>query len=339
MSRNLVVAALAATSVAFLPPPGQGLYNPADLPNGNLPVVTPNKAGHFYPVKLRHAEAIRNILPSLSIPSLQSFLKPFTDFHTRYYQSATGIEAAQWLLSQVQTVVNGSGANATVQSYNHTKWEQISVIAKVPGKSNKTIVVGAHLDSVQGNSSGRAPGADDNGSGVVTILEAMRVLLSDPTIASGRANHSLEFHWYAAEEVGLFGSKDIMDDYAARGVDVAAYLNQDMTGWAPEGESGEFGIIMDFVDPGLTNFTRLLINEYTTLQAKDGQCGYACSDHASAHNAGFPAAFIFEAHPNNTSPYIHTRNDSYDTVSFEHILEHTKLVASFMYELAFASLG
>lgn len=70
----------------------------------------------------------------------------------------------------------------------------------------------------------------------------------------------------------------------------------------------------------------------------ESECGYACSDHASVNNAGYPSAFVFEAAPDNTSPYTHTRDDAYDTVSFDHILEHAKLVTGFVYELAFATL-
>ncbi len=42
----------------------------------------------------------------------------------------------------------------------------------------------------------------------MTILEAMRVLLSDPKIAAGEGANTLEFHWYSGEEAGLLGSQD-----------------------------------------------------------------------------------------------------------------------------------
>lgn len=51
-----------------------------------------------------------------------------------------------------------------------------------------------------------APGADDDGSGTVSILEAFRVLADSGFIP---ANGPVEFHWYAAEEGGLLGSQAI----------------------------------------------------------------------------------------------------------------------------------
>lgn len=43
-----------------------------------------------------------------------------------------------------------------------------------------------------------APGADDDGSGSVTILEAYRGLIS----AGFQPKKTVEFHWYSAEVCG-----------------------------------------------------------------------------------------------------------------------------------------
>lgn len=110
----------------------------------------------------------------------------------------------------------------------------------------------------------RAPGADDNGSGSVTILEAFRVLLSDSTIASGQAPNTIEFHWYAAEEAGLLGSQAIFNEYQKQGRIVKAMLAQDMTGYIQgtlnAGKPESFGIIVDFVDAALTEFVKIVAN-------------------------------------------------------------------------------
>ncbi|KAI1252173.1 hypothetical protein MGN70_006746 [Eutypa lata] len=303
--------------------------------------VKPAKAAAAgFPAEVAHADDVNALLSSLDKANLETTLKTYSDFETRYYLSDTGVQASEWLLEQVQGVVSASGIDgATAEAFPHEDFDQVSIIAKIPGKAASTVVVGAHLDSVNGaDETGRSPGADDNGSGTVTLLEALRVVVSDPKIAAGENENTIEFHWYAGEEAGLLGSADVWDQYASESVDVKAYLNQDMTGWAPPGEVGEFGVILDFVDEGLTNFTRLVLDAYTTIPAVETQCGYACSDHASANNAGYPSAFIFEAAADNTSPYIHTEDDAYDTVSFDHILEHAKLVTGFVYELAFATL-
>ncbi|RYP52578.1 hypothetical protein DL769_010644 [Monosporascus sp. CRB-8-3] len=373
MIRSLLVAALAATASALPIMAREKLYT-IELAPGVTEVVTlagkeqlkkegknflditnhPNlsssttsasarpakAAAAAFPEGVAFADDVRALIGTLNRTNLETSLKTYSDFETRYYRSETGLEAARWLLDQVRATVEASGVEgASAEPFEHADFDQISVIARIPGKSASAVVVGAHLDSINGaDIFGRSPGADDNGSGTVTLLEALRVVLSDPKVAAGEHENTIEFHWYAAEEAGLLGSADIFDQYAAEGVDVKAYLNQDMTGWAPPGEAGEFGVILDYVDEGLTGFTRLVLDAYTTIPAVDTRCGYACSDHASARAAGYPAAFIFEAAADNTSPYIHTADDAYDTISFDHVMEHARLVVGFVYELAFATL-
>lgn len=52
-------------------------------------------------------------------------------------------------------------------------------------------------------------GADDDGSGTVTILEAYRALIA----SEFTPNRTVEFHWYSAEEGGLLGSQAVAKDY------------------------------------------------------------------------------------------------------------------------------
>lgn len=142
------------------------------------------------------------------------------------------------------------------------------------------VIIGSHMDSTGGQPSTRAPGADDNASGSVTVLETLRVLAA----AGFKPENSLEFHWYAGEEIGLVGSADIWADYKSKGKPVKAYLNQDMTGYSP---SGTPALITDFTNGGLNDYVKLIVTEYTGKASNEGVCGYACSDHASADSNGF----------------------------------------------------
>lgn len=169
----------------------------------------------------------------------------------------------------MEKTIEQSGANkkgATVKPFPHP-WGQSSIIAQIPGKSNKTVVIGAHQDSINLllPSLFQAPGADDDGSGTVTTLEALRVLLEDKTISSGQAPNTIEFHWYSAEEGGLLGSQAIFLEYEQGKRDVKAMLQQDMTGYIQgtkdAGKPVAVGVIEDYVDPGLTDFIKKVITE------------------------------------------------------------------------------
>ena len=222
-----------------------------------------------YPKKPAHNSTIRPMLAKVDKASMRENLETFTAFHTRFYKSSYGVESSKWLLGKVNDTVARSGAlehGATVKPFMH-EWGQSSVIASIPGKSNKTIVIGAHQDSINLFMPYflAAPGADDDGSGSVTILEALRVLLQSEDVVKGKAANTIEFHWYSAEEGGLLGSQAIFSAYEKQGRDVKAMFHQDMTWYVQKtleaGEPESFGVIEDFVDLGLTEFIKEIITE------------------------------------------------------------------------------
>jgi leucyl aminopeptidase len=282
------------------------------------------------------------MLKKLEKKNMRQHLETFTSFHTRYYKSHYGVESSAWLLGQVnKTLVEAGAVNASLKAFPHP-WGQSSIIATLPGKSNKTVVIGAHQDSINLflPSILAAPGADDDGSGTVTILEALRVLLQSEAILNGSAENTVEFHWYSAEEGGLLGSQAIFQSYERGGRDVKAMLQQDMTGYVQKtldaGEPESVGVITDFVDPGLTEFIKQIITVYCDIPYILTKCGYACSDHASASKAGYPSAFVIESDFKYSDNKIHTTEDKIEYLSFDHMLQHARLTLGLAYELAFA---
>lgn len=295
-----------------------------------------------FPSKPAYNESIAPLLKKLEKKNMREHLETFTSFHTRYYKSHYGVESSAWLLGQVNKTLADAGAvNASVKAFPHP-WGQASIIATIPGKSKKTVVIGAHQDSINLflPSILAAPGADDDGSGTVTILEALRVLLKSEDILRGEAENTVEFHWYSAEEGGLLGSQAIFLSYQKEGRDVKAMLQQDMTGYVQKtldaGEPESVGVITDFVDPGLTEFIKQVITEYCTIPYVLTKCGYACSDHASASKAGYPSAFVIESDFKYSDNKIHTTEDKIEYLSFDHMLQHARLTLGLAYELAFA---
>ncbi|KAF2746358.1 leucine aminopeptidase 2 [Sporormia fimetaria CBS 119925] len=297
-----------------------------------------------FPSKTAHNETVAPLLKELDKSRMRKHLEKFTSFHTRYYKSETGVESSAWLLEQVNKTLGETGASAhgaSAKAFPHP-WGQSSIIATIPGKSNNTIVIGAHQDSINlfFPSFLAAPGADDDGSGTVTILEALRVLLHSDEILNGEAENTVEFHWYSAEEGGLLGSQAIFLSYEKEGREVKAMLQQDMTGFIQKtldaGQPESVGVITDFVDPGLTEFIKKVITTYCDIPYVLTKCGYACSDHASASKAGYPSAFVIESDFKFSNNHIHTTEDKIEYLSFDHMLQHAKLTLGLAYELAFA---
>ncbi|OCL11252.1 leucine aminopeptidase 1 [Glonium stellatum] len=298
-----------------------------------------------YPSAPAHNQTIAPLLQKLEKKHMREHLETFTAFHTRYYKSQYGAQSSAWLLAQVNATLAAAGAlahGASVRPFAHP-WGQSSVIATIPGRSANTIVVGAHQDSINLFLPGflAAPGADDDGSGTVTILEALRVLLlGAEDVVAGRAANTLEFHWYSAEEGGLLGSQAVFQAYEREGRRVKAMLQQDMTGYVQKtleaGEPESVGVITDYVDPGLTEFIKKVITAYCEIPYVLTKCGYACSDHASASKAGYPSAFVIESDFKYSDNKIHTTEDKIEYLSFDHMLQHARLTLGLAYELAFA---
>ena len=82
-----------------------------------------------------------------------------------------------------------------------------NVFARIDGDSTETIVVCAHFDSVW-----RGPGVIDNASGVEGMFRVLERLQ-----ASGPHARSLLFCAFAAEEVGLLGSRRFVTEAKIRG--------------------------------------------------------------------------------------------------------------------------
>jgi hypothetical protein len=79
----------------------------------------------------------------------------------------------------------------------HRRLRGANLVADLPGPTDRpTVVIGAHLDTVDGS-----PGADDNASGVAVVLETARLLgrLPDPP--------AVTLVLFDMEELGLIGSR------------------------------------------------------------------------------------------------------------------------------------
>ncbi|EEH38655.1 Lamina-associated polypeptide 2 [Paracoccidioides lutzii Pb01] len=313
---------------------------------GFLPKAFPTPAVVNFPSELNRRAEVKQLAMKLSKENMFNHLTNFTAFHTRYYKSMIGIQSATWLLEQVQKTINDSLAvnyGAKVETFNHS-WGQFSIIASIPGRTNKTVVVGSHQDSINMYLPTilAAPGADDDGSGTVTILEALRVLLKSDAVAQGNATNTIEFHWYSAEEGGLLGSLAVFSRYQQENRDIKSMLQQDMTGYSQgtldAGELESVGVITDYVHSGLTEFIKKIVTAYCDIPFVLTKCGYACSDHASARRFGYPSAFVMESKFEHSSQLIHTVWDTVEYLDFDHMLEHAKMTLGLVYELAFAEL-
>ncbi|KAM9940089.1 hypothetical protein OXX80_000443 [Metschnikowia pulcherrima] len=295
-----------------------------------------------YPQKAGYNKLVTSLLGKIDVDAVKANLAKFTSFYTRYYKSASGVESAEWLYAQVSELVK-TVPGATVTKIKHGGWDQFSILASIPGKSTDKVVVGAHQDSINllfPNLLG-APGADDDGSGTVTTLEALRLVSGAIAAGDYAPYNTLEFHYYSAEEGGLLGSVDVFSRYFDQKKTVVGMLQQDMTGYTQgtvdSSVEPHFGLINDYTSAKQNAFIRVVVDAYCSIPVHETECGYACSDHASALENGYPASFLIESEFKYSAKQIHSTMDTMDRLDFEHIKEHIKLTVGYAIELAGAT--
>ncbi|KAH7909279.1 Zn-dependent exopeptidase [Hygrophoropsis aurantiaca] len=296
---------------------------------------------------LQYKEKVKSVTSRLRTEPMRENLSNLTSFHNRYYRSQYGVQSSRWIYNQVLEIISKAppSARLSIETFPHT-FAQPSVIARFepwygrasqnPNIALPRIIVGAHQDSANYRFPLLpAPGADDDGSGTVTILEAFRALFE----AGFKPERPVEFHWYAGEEGGLLGSREVVAEYVQLKKPVGAMIQFDMTAYVRSGSTPAVTFITTDVDTSLTNWTMDLASEYSTSPVKGGKLfPGAGSDHMSWYRAGFPSIFAAEGDPNTDfNPYIHTSGDRMDLAngefSFEHALEFAKVAVGFVVEL------
>ncbi|WP_428510103.1 M20/M25/M40 family metallo-hydrolase [Roseateles sp.] len=258
----------------------------------------------------------------------------------RYYTTSGGTAASTWLKNR-WTNLAGGRSDITVEQFTHASWPQKSVILTFKGTDNAAqhVVLGAHLDSIAGSATGestRAPGADDDASGVASLTEIIRTLVAN----NFKPRRTLKFMAYAAEEVGLRGSAEIARSYAAANTNVVGVMQLDMTNY--KGAANDIYIFTDYTDAGQNTFVTNLIKTYLpTLKIGTDRCGYACSDHASWSAQGYYATMPFEASFSTSNPRIHTANDTYANTgsNAEHSLKFARMALAYAVELGADGTG
>ena len=273
------------------------------------------------------AELLKTLYKNIDVERISNSLDELTSFYNRAAYSDTGYQAAGHIRTWMDLLASKNELTDSQFSVSflptNTFYRQPSVVA-VLGKDlpGNALVISAHLDT---NGGGRRPGADDDGSGSMVVLEAARLIAN----SGHEFNRPIYFIWYAAEEVGLVGSKRVVQDMKNRGVKVDSVLHFDTVGRRAVEDDPTLWLLKDYVDPNFTDYISGLIKKHIQVPVQYTTCGYACSDHASWTNGGFSSAAAFESSFDDINPYLHTANDTRDHVSLENLVNFTKLALAY----------
>jgi Zn-dependent M28 family amino/carboxypeptidase len=210
---------------------------------------------------------------------------------------------------------------------------------------DQIIIVGAHYDSVLGS-----PGANDNGSGVASLLEISRLL------AGKKPARTVRLVAFTNEEPPWLdmGSRVYASRSRGRKENIVGMLSLETMGYYSEApNSQEYPFPFSFFYPHTANFigfvgnirsrhlVRLSLATFrnTTQFPSEGTAapgwitGIGWSDHWSFWREGFRAIMVTDTAFFRYDPY-HTRKDTPEKIDYDRLARVTKGLAEVVVELA-----
>jgi len=205
-----------------------------------------------------------------------------------------------------------------------------NLVAEIPGTvpSDRSWIISAHYDSTNGDDpSLPAPGAVDNASGVVIVLQALSAL------HRYEFSDTIRFILFDAEEIGLLGSEAYAAQASVDGDAIQAVLNVDVPGWRVQ------GINLAFASSNGPS--------WPALQIFDGISRlYPCGTQV----LGVPAAIIDTADMASFWPYgysaylvgslyaltgfMNTGNDTYEKIDIEQCANLSRVATAYLAQQA-----
>jgi hypothetical protein len=217
----------------------------------------------------------------------------------------------------------GPRIRLTAESQSLGERPVFNTIAEIKGseKPNEYVLLSAHFDSWDGSS-----GATDNGTGTITMMEAMRIL---KTVYPNPKRTIVVGHW-SGEEQGLNGSRAFSEDHPEIVSGLQALFNQDngtgrVVNMSPAGISGAGPVLMGYLQRIPSQITSGI-----TYRGPGAPSGGG-SDNASFICYGAPSFSLGALGWDYSSTTWHTNRDTYDKIVIDDLKNNATLTAMLAY--------
>jgi len=282
---------------------------------------------------------------------LKAIVTRLAEWPNRNTNNPTLKESAEWVAAEFKKI---PGLDVEIMTYALPKSDRVpedkevvQVIATIKGTSDRRILMGGHLDTINMEGGGLdsvAPGANDDASGVAATMECARIL------AGSRPRHSLVFVAFSGEEQGLYGSKALATRAVKEGWKIDAVLSNDTIGASVNlsGQKDKARVRVFSTDPSteLGGGSRELARwiEYiqrgkvpgfgVKLVLRNDRFGRG-GDHTPFMQAGIPAVRFIEVYEEYSRQ--HTTEDLAKYVDFAYVAKVTRVNAIAMAALSQAA--
>jgi hypothetical protein len=170
----------------------------------------------------------QSLINTTSKQNIELWINHLASYQTRHTLSRFIDEAANWRMDELKSF---GYANVNFHNYVENGHQLKNVICRKRGETDNVILVCAHYDSRMKNlndTEARAPGANDNASGVAVAMEIARILYDVEEL-----NCEIQFAFFSGEEQGLWGSKHYSEYIQDNNVKLHRLINLDMVGSPP----------------------------------------------------------------------------------------------------------
>ncbi|GHC99201.1 aminopeptidase [Streptomyces violarus] len=287
----------------------------------------PSPAEPFVPAERgvagkRADESIAPLVASVSADALRDTVEALANFPTRHTFSPFIAPAADEVVGRLSAA---GYPEVTRRTWTNAGHSADNVICTKPGTAadGPVIILCAHYDCRMqdpDDATARAPGADDNASGVAATLEIAR-LLAPVTLAG-----TVRFVAFSGEEQGLWGATAYAAALRAAGASACRVVNLDMVGRPPADGTvtveRDLGNAVPGNDAASHAFGAVMAQaaaNHTALPVRLGPI-YA-SDYMPFEARGDVAIGAYEGDGN---PHYHRTSDAPDTLDYGYLAGITR---------------
>ena len=280
-------------------------------------------------------DPVTDMISLVSESNINTTIQTLQDFDTRYIFSENCSLSAEYLYEKF------SEYNLWTE-YDYFEYENHilkNVVGTLNGTSDNIYIVSAHYDSINlkdeikstDDVNASAPGADDDASGVASVLECARIM------SKYRFNATIRFVAFSAEEQGLIGSKHYAEKMKGSDEKIIADIQLDMIGYGNDSidiiANPESEWIAETMENVSVNYGIVLnVNKVVNSSIR-------YSDHASFWDNGYCGVCLIEnAAPSDYNPYFHSKNDTIEKLNFTLIRKTTQMCITTLSVLANLSL-
>jgi uncharacterized protein with GYD domain len=275
----------------------------------------------YDPSSIIFNDFIVDVIEQMDETLYYGYLDAIVSFGTRVTGTPSCYDTGTYLYNEFDSM----GLSVRYHHWTNGGYSDRNIEATLPGtnaSSDQIFIIFGHYDTVS-----NCPGADDDASGVATVLAAAYIL------RQYAFDHTIRFVTFSGEEQWMLGSHEYVVEAFNNGDNIVGVLNVDMIGFALNQYQGsQLKIYKNAASLWLSDYTQNIGNVYYNYIGLDVlSLGEAPSDQLYFWEYGYDGLFYHEYEFNY---YYHTPQDTIANMNLTYATKCSKLVLATL-----ASLG